>query len=145
MSKYNLDNWQFKWTNASRRFGSCNKKKRIISLSKLHGIYDDIELVKDTILHEIAHGLTPDIYLAHGKQWKEIALTIGCNPKSYKKSSVSDKHSCKYKGICSNCNKIIYVNKRSNLICRSCYNNYSLNCRFNYSINYEYLGNKKID
>ena len=144
MKKHNLNNWKFRWSNASRRYGSCDKKNKIISISKLHGLYDDEYLVKDTILHEISHGLTPEFYASHGKEWKENAIKIGCNPLSYKKGTINDKYSCKYIGFCVNCNNKIYLNKRGNYICKNCYNTYSLNCRYNYHKNPDYLGNIKI-
>ena len=139
MNKHNLNNWKFRWSNASRRFGSCNKKNMTISLSKLHGVYDDLYLVKDTILHEIAHGLTSKNNTPHCKEWKEIALKIGCNPLSHKKSNIPEKYYSKYIGICNNCNKKIYLNKRGNFICKSCYNNYSSYNKFNYLKNPDYL------
>ncbi len=145
MKKHNLKGWIFKWSNASRRFGSCNKNNKTISLSKLHAIYDDIFLVKDTILHEIAHGLTPKNFSAHGKEWKENALKIGCKPISYKKSNISEKLSCKYIGICAKCEKKIFLNKRSKYICRSCYNVYSLNSNFNYFMNPDYIYLRKSE
>ena len=144
MNKHNLNDWRFKFSNASRRLGSCNKKKKTISVSKLHGLYDDKTQIKDTILHEIAHVLTPKYYSAHGKEWKDNAKKVGCNPISYKKSIISEKFSCKYIGICINCKKKIFLNKRSTYICRSCYNTYSLNSKFNYIINPDYLGNGKL-
>ena len=76
MKKHNLNDWEFKFSNASRRLGSCNKKKKTISVSKLHGLYDDNSQVKDTILHEIAQVLTPKYYSAHGKEWKDNAKKV---------------------------------------------------------------------
>jgi hypothetical protein len=143
LDKYNLDDWEFKWSNASRRFGSCNRNNKTIYLSRLHGLYDDIYLVKDTLLHEIAHGLTPKNHSSHGVEWKEIAQKIGCNPVSYKKSNIPEKYSCKYIGICENCNNKVYLNKRGKYFCRNCYNNFSSNYKFNYFKNTDYLGDNK--
>jgi len=148
LDKYNLKGWKFRWSNATRRFGSCSKYRKTISVSKLHGLYDDIELVLDTILHEIAHGLTPKNQPSHGNVWKRNALIVGCEPKSCKKSSIPQEISCKWIGTCINCSKEVFFNKRSKLFCRSCYDRYAPNgeridmkgFKFKYRENPKFIG-----
>ena len=89
--------WKFKWDNAKRRFGRCkspfiregmeshwrlNGDGRFwISLSKpLTELNSEAE-VRDTILHEIAHALDVEERGTsnHDKNWKRIAISIGCN------------------------------------------------------------------
>ena len=59
MRKHGLSHWEFGFDRAKRRFGACNFSKKRISLSKYLTEVNEIEQVRDTILHEIAHALAP--------------------------------------------------------------------------------------
>lgn len=48
-----------------------------ITINSKHAIHDKIESIKETILHEIAHAITPGA--GHGKMWRETSLSIGGN------------------------------------------------------------------
>ena len=37
------------------------------------------EVIKNTILHEIAHAIVGYGVSAHGSEWKRMAMSIGCN------------------------------------------------------------------
>lgn len=89
-------NWEFQWSNARSQLGNCSWKhegmgfdgrplftKQIIRISKPYvvmGLPD--HLIRDTILHEIAHALdveergTSD----HGFRWKRMASLVGADP-----------------------------------------------------------------
>jgi predicted SprT family Zn-dependent metalloprotease len=69
--------WYFTFDSAKRRFGCCSYRMKCISLSKYLVLINDEARVKDTILHEIAHALTPGH--GHDKVWKAKAIEIGCN------------------------------------------------------------------
>ncbi len=77
--------YTFKFDRSLTRFGSCfwgrrnSNDEKYISLSKHLVLINDIEQVRDTILHEIAHALTP--YEGHNKTWQRKAIEIGCNGK----------------------------------------------------------------
>ena len=49
--------WVFRWQNKKRSLGTCSYNWREIRLSKWYVELNDIDDVKDTILHEIAHAL----------------------------------------------------------------------------------------
>ena len=92
--------WKFEWINSQRAAGKCRTHggrkvigrtyggKRVfaptgttnggvIMLSKFITQHHDEAKVLDTILHEIAHGLTPGH--GHDYVWRSKALSIGCN------------------------------------------------------------------
>jgi len=73
--EYNLQ-----FDNAKTRFGYCNHKHKIISLSKPLVLLNDESIVKNTLLHEIAHALTPHDR-GHGVVWRAKALELGCDAK----------------------------------------------------------------
>jgi hypothetical protein len=77
MLEHGLYGWNFKWDNAARRFGQCDYSKSTLSMSKRLTVQRDEAAVRNTILHEIAHALTPGD--GHGAKWRRKALAIGCN------------------------------------------------------------------
>lgn len=79
MRLHQLDHWQFRFDRATTRFGCCHHRSKIISMSRTLVCLNDKREVRDTILHEIAHALAGPKVRAHGREWREIALRIGCN------------------------------------------------------------------
>lgn len=72
-----LVGWTVQLSMAKRRRGQCNYTKRVISLSKDLIRFDTLANVRNTLLHEIAHVMTPGH--KHDAVWKSTALQIGCN------------------------------------------------------------------
>lgn len=67
--------WVFKFDKAVGRSGQCSFRNRTISLSEPVTLLNPKEEVLDTILHEVAHALTPGC--GHNRQWKQMAIAIG--------------------------------------------------------------------
>ncbi len=78
MKQHGLDGWTFRFDHARRRFGSCREKQKLITLSRALTFLNTEDQVRDTILHEIAHALTPGAN--HGSQWKQTCRRLGANP-----------------------------------------------------------------
>ncbi len=78
MKQHGLGDWHFAFDHARRRFGSCQAARRLITLSRTLTFLNSPEEVRDTILHEIAHALTPRD--GHGRQWKATCVAIGAKP-----------------------------------------------------------------
>jgi predicted SprT family Zn-dependent metalloprotease len=76
--QHQLHDWQFAFDRARRRFGRCDYTNRRITLSKSLTFLNPIEEVRDTILHEIAHALTPGA--KHGLRWRNKCREIGARP-----------------------------------------------------------------
>jgi predicted SprT family Zn-dependent metalloprotease len=71
--------WRFRFDNARRRFGSCRFQEKLITLSRTLTLLNPEDQVCDTLLHEIAHALTPGD--GHGAAWKSKCAEIGAEPR----------------------------------------------------------------
>ena len=80
MRKHGLIGWQVKFDNARRRAGQCDFFNQTISLSRFYIGYADVDHIRDTILHEIAHALAGPHH-GHDAVWRQIAQEIGCSAK----------------------------------------------------------------
>jgi len=77
MSQHGLTGWRLTFDNAKLRAGICRPGRREIGLSRvLTGLHDEAA-VRDTILHEIAHGLVGAEH-GHDAVWRTRAQAIGC-------------------------------------------------------------------
>lgn len=117
--------YRFKWDNAKKRFGSCKYRIRTITLSKpLTELNEDPEVI-DTILHEIAHALTPRH--GHNKHWKQKAEQIGCNPKRCYTLETVEQPKPLYQLKCETCNHTVnrYRKTRRKYACNKCCEKYN--------------------
>ena len=117
----------FQFDNAKVRFGYCSWKKKIISLSKHLVLMNNEEQVKDTILHEIAHALTPK--QSHNRVWRAKAIEIGCDGSRCYDSNKVESPKGKYVYQCPTCEKKYYQHRRSRKTsaCGKCCKTYNNN------------------
>lgn len=138
MNKYGLtkeNGWTFEWSRSHNSAGRCvSYSKRshfthlkeyyggVIKLSSFitpHHSYDE---VLDTILHEIAHGLTPGHH--HDHVWKRKAIEIGCNGRRCYdvKGDLADarEQASKVIGVCPKCKEKFFKTRmpKRNLWCK---------------------------
>jgi len=78
MDQHGLADWRFAFDHARRRFGCCNFTRKSITLSAYLVNLNIEDEVRDTILHEIAHALTPGE--GHSENWKHACRTVGAKP-----------------------------------------------------------------
>jgi predicted SprT family Zn-dependent metalloprotease len=126
----NLKNlgWSFQWDNAKSRFGQCCPNKKVIKISQnlAEANSNNFDVIKDTVLHEIAHALHWIFYkeVSHNWRWKNIAISIGCNGKRcYHLEDVDiEAIKSKYTLICQNCGKKFPRHKitKRNCSCPNC-------------------------
>jgi len=78
MDEHGLSDWNFEFDQALTRAGQCDHRNKTISLSShLMPLWTEDQR-RDTILHEIAHALTPGDH--HGPAWRTMCRKIGANP-----------------------------------------------------------------
>jgi len=104
MQQYGLvaEGWRMAFNDSTRCFGVCEYRRKVIFLSKPLTLVVRDEKVKDTILHEIAHGLVGPGY-AHGPVWKEKAIAIGCRGErcgDVTKEAIDDFKLDKFRKVC---------------------------------------------
>lgn len=74
--------WHFKWDTHKRlrsRVGLCSYSRKTISVSLQTAMRTSLSYTFDTLLHEIAHALTPGH--SHDRVWKDKCVELGCIPK----------------------------------------------------------------
>lgn len=71
--------WRFKWNDRKKALGVCAFGDKTIQLSRTWTEACDVEMVRDTILHEVAHALAGPAE-NHGAVWRSWCLAIGANP-----------------------------------------------------------------
>jgi predicted SprT family Zn-dependent metalloprotease len=123
LQKYGLGDWRFKFDNARRRFGSCWTGRKTITLSRPLTMLNPEEQVRETLLHEIAHALTPGE--GHGPKWKQACMVIGAKPvRCFRETDVNmpTRRPAPYVIKCATCNWEVERRRRSRgkLVCKSC-------------------------
>lgn len=125
MTKHKLiqQGWRFEYDNSVKRFGVCKHHSKVIGLSQKLVSINDEERVKDTILHEIAHALTPGNN--HNRVWKRKCIEIGCKPERCYTSEDTNVVDLKYKATCGSCGKVFQrerrpkIGKRFSCLCQT--------------------------
>lgn len=117
--------WYFEFDNAKQRFGCCHTSDKKITLSKyLTELNSETEIL-DTILHEIAHALTPND-ISHGWYWQMKAIEIGCKPNRCYDDNAIKTPEPNFITICDNCGKETKrFRVRKNVACGECCNKYN--------------------
>jgi len=114
-----LSFWRITTNKRKSSFGVCNYTKREIQLSSILVPYMNVSGVKDTILHEIAHAITPG--QKHNNVWRRKFIELGG---SGKRLSGAEKYEngiegqkefynkiAKYTLQCPTCGKTIFRNR----------------------------------
>jgi predicted SprT family Zn-dependent metalloprotease len=78
LARHGLHGWSFAFDRARRRLGSCQPSARRITLSAPLTVLNDEAVIRDTLLHEIAHAMTPGD--GHGRAWREACRRLGARP-----------------------------------------------------------------
>ncbi len=104
MKKHGLieKGWRFEFDRAKRRLGVCRHYCRTIGLSKGLTALNEVDRVRNTILHEIAHALV-DSKHGHDLVWRRMAMSIGCDGRRCVSVGSIKTVESKYIAICNNC------------------------------------------
>jgi predicted SprT family Zn-dependent metalloprotease len=123
-----LQNCKFEWMISTRMLGQYRQKRysgdATIRLNEDFVLNsNDLEEIKDVILHEIAHGLA-GIAAGHGRLWKHYAMAIGAAPNRCS-SSESFKQvvaqNAKYVATCPQCGQKYYRGRMTRQALRGAY------------------------
>lgn len=76
MNEYGLGGWILEWDRAKRRSGQTTHSKRTISLSYEYVRLNPLPTVRNTILHEVAHGMVGPGH-KHDEVWRRQFIAIG--------------------------------------------------------------------
>ena len=76
MSRHKLEDWGFRFNNRRSSLGVCRYGKQRLELSKPFVECNSLKVMRETMLHEIAHALVGP-QAGHGPKWKYTARTIG--------------------------------------------------------------------
>lgn len=132
MDEHGLGDWSFKFDRAVRRFGCCYHHRKLITISEpiaklnLH----QIERIRQTVLHEIAHALC-DESDGHNDNWRRMARSIGhSGERTYSHADVvTPKRKTRayrtYRGECPNCERVLHRSRRTNIACGQCCKKYN--------------------
>jgi cyclomaltodextrinase / maltogenic alpha-amylase / neopullulanase len=117
--------WTFKWDNAKTRLGACHHRNRTITLSKHFAALNGEGETRDTVLHEIAHALTPGA--AHGPAWKKTAARIGARPTARADGGSLAKPDPTWVAECPRCAATLWRYRRSKtpVACARCCNRHN--------------------
>ena len=77
MEKHKLDGWKLKFDESKSHLGQCRYSEKSIYLSYPYVEINDEKIIRNTILHEIAHALAGSGH-GHNRIWRTIARHIGC-------------------------------------------------------------------
>lgn len=97
MEAYDFAHWSFDFDRAKTRNGQCDFTRQRITLSRHFVQLNDATLVRETILHEIAHAIAGSA-AGHGPQWQMVARNLGVRPVARKATSMPPG---RYRGVCS--------------------------------------------
>ena len=113
LDKHGLEGWKFEAMNGKRLLGQCRYRDKTIRISRwLCRLGTDAEVL-DTILHEIAHALTPGH--KHSWTWKAKAIELGAKPVACQ-GAMSYEVPHKYEILCGWCKTVIQKrHRRANL------------------------------
>ncbi len=99
-----LTGWTVAINKRKASCGLCNYRKKRIELSAYFIERNSWEEIMDTILHEIAHALTPGD--KHGPRWRAMAAKIGARPERTAPAGV-EVAPYKYGIFCTGCEAVI--------------------------------------
>lgn len=110
-----LNDWNIKWDKMYSFLGSTHYNIKTIRLSLFMLLGNtSLNMIKNIILHEIAHVLTEDEDESHGELWRKCFIDIGGNDKMDNTMDIPEefyswKYRCSKKGCKINKNKTYFL------------------------------------
>lgn len=134
------EGWRFAYNKRTRAAGICSVRKKTIFLSSPLTLGGQEDEVRDTILHEIAHALTPGH--GHDHVWVAKAKQLGCDGSRCYSDLTKPGYAktvqtlSKYRGSCPN-GHFFFVNRIPKRVrtCGTCSKRFDLKYKIEYSVN----------
>jgi predicted SprT family Zn-dependent metalloprotease len=120
MALHGLHDWRFAFNKRKRHLGLCCYEAKTILLSVYLVERNEVEEVRDTILHEIAHALVGPGH-GHDRTWKRKCVEIGARPQ---RCGRADMPRGRWQARCGGCGRQYHRHRRPRRLagwhCRSC-------------------------
>tara|TARA_R100000656_G_C3921707_1_gene123011 strand:+ start:79 stop:573 length:495 start_codon:yes stop_codon:yes gene_type:complete len=116
MEKHKLDGWKLKFDESKSHLGQCRYSEKSIYLSILYTEINNYKIIRNVILHEIAHALAGSGH-GHNRIWRTIARSIGCTGERC--TNGAERPRGKWTRHCNNC-KFEYQSDRRTSKVRAC-------------------------
>ncbi|TDI96986.1 MAG: hypothetical protein E2O29_01760 [Deltaproteobacteria bacterium] len=126
-NEYGLHNWEIRLSNSKRAFGTCYFGINVIKLSQHLVRLNEVDRVRNTILHEIAHAVA-GIGHNHDKVWRDKFISMGGDGKRCYNENDANTPKANYIGKCVNGHERerFRLSRRAHkMACASCCNKYS--------------------
>lgn len=108
-----LPGWKFALRrHTGHRLGACDYRNTIIVVNAFYAAHNSEDVVLDTLLHEVAHALTPGH--KHDAVWRTMAEKLGCQPDRLKTNIV--RQPGRYKAVCPTCQRVFYKYRKPKYI-----------------------------
>jgi predicted SprT family Zn-dependent metalloprotease len=107
----------FKWSRSKTRYGDFTYSTRVLRLSSILTKLRPKSEVRTTIMHEIAHALTP--HSNHGRAWQLQMMRFGLPPERCSHTEADLKLLNSWIGVCPNNHEIGGWTRKPNAV-RSC-------------------------
>jgi SprT protein len=119
MSLY-VPKYRFRWMNEKTVNGRCFWDNNIIELSRPLTQLRTKAAVENTIMHEIAHALTPGDY--HGAKWQNQMRKFGLKPERCSSDDVDRSSISNWEAVCKGCGKKFHMIRKPRLdkSCSAC-------------------------
>jgi len=128
MDEHGLGHWSLYFDRAKRRLGQTRFSRREIGLSEEYVANNAEHLVRDTILHEIAHALVGSQH-GHNATWRAKCREIGAKPQRCKSQAdgLVQNQQFKWSVTCPNCGPRGGKHRKSNKpsACGTCCKRYN--------------------
>lgn len=113
--------WTGGWNNRKRALGVCKSRSKSIELSRPLVLVNDEKVIRNTILHEIAHAIA-GYDAGHGPMWKLVAIRVGAEPVSCAATANRVLPNAPWQAICTGCGQVVqrFRKPRRIISCGTC-------------------------